>query len=313
MVKFFHIIFTLTFSMLLLTSCEKKSCDDEHEQISFHYNWSELGEVNKKPESMRLIFYPQSASMPIIRDVAADGYIDATLSPGVYQLITFTGKTNRIQFDSMDHFETAQFYLNPQQRSDQVLEQPDQLYGSVLNEFSISIGGNYTLRPTAITKQIIIDLQVNDGIDLIASCDGELSNLASRFLISRREIIPHYPGSHHFDLQKSEQSLQGIIHCFGTDTPASSSEEPIPNTKNMLRLHYKLTTGEEGVLLVDISPSLEDIDSPNVESIEVIIEVEEVEIGMNATLLDWITSTSGSGTVIPQKVINYTKSPKDIE
>lgn len=300
MVRIFHVIFISAFSMILLTSCLKDSCNDKRELISFHYDWSELGEVDKKPESMRLIFYPQPTGTPIIREVASDGYIDAKLPSGTYQLITFTGKTNRIQFDSMDHFETAQFYLNPQQRSDQVIEQPDQIYGSVFNELTVNSGESYTFCPTSITKRIIIDLQVKDGIDLFVSCDGELSNLATRYLICRGEIISHNAGSHHFDLQRSGQLLQGIIHCFGTDTQALSSEEPVPDTKNRLRLHYELTTGEEGVCIIDISPSLEDLGNSDVKSIKVIIKIEDVEVGMNATLSDWIVSTSGSGTVIPQ-------------
>lgn len=234
-----HII-ALIAVVIMLTGCRRhKYYDLEQSYGTLHikFDWEGYTDI---PPGMNLVFYPSEdygegengASGPILQQLQYDGG-KVSLPVGKYDVAIYNDYTYNIQYRGMDHFLTAEAYLNgydrlPLSRTNNSVRsyaEPDIFYVSQIRQLEVT-GHEQTIvvRPELKTLKLFVHIGV-DGVQYVSQADGSITGAASNVILSTGMTSDETASKRIFGFSISNKELYGETKMFLCNNPLTEKYE----------------------------------------------------------------------------------------
>lgn len=257
-------------------------------------------------------FYPAGGDAEcIVCGCDGSGNFEGKLPVGAYRVIATNTSASNVEFTGMDAYESATVYarslvaarmaLGRDASSFNYLEQPANIYSTVVEELVVTAGGVVRKEPSPVLLTRCLSLVFSLQSDLageVVAMSGVLPGVypAMQLCSGRGVQIEQSPGlAVRFGTEGSGSERKAQIFLFGLRDPGYGQAYT-----NRLELELTLADGSSvhtGLDLTDIlSEMIEKNDGSLPLDVSIPIEVEKTDIGIGVEVGEWVYE--GEGGVI---------------
>lgn len=249
----YSIIFTFFSSCLNEIPYRQNSPKDER-KLTFSLCWDSLFHETDPPDSVCFYFYPLSGDPPF-NYICNGSQSTQTIPAGEYQVLAFNCDVEQIQFRNMDTYETAEAFLCPRNKSEDMIPETGMLYGASIDRFSVDENSpaHRTVVPEKLVKRLFFSVNL-ENIENIAECRGHISGISTCVNLSKKVPVGSERGTVPFRTNPTEKGVEANLFVFGA-CPLIENE---PTVQNLLKLDFTFTDGSTSSAQADLTPLLQE-------------------------------------------------------
>lgn len=280
----------------LLAGCAYRLTDEDWEKngkVRVLLNWQiRSGDM---PSRMNYYFYPEGASVPIVRSGEPAGY-EGTLPVGRYRLAVCNPDGNNIELDMYKGYALARAVarsVSSLKASVANVSQPRHLYGGGLDEFVVgSSNDNISeIFPKNLVKQIFLNIRIN-GLQDIERIRGALTGVSPEVHIPSAMALFERTASVSFEPEQTTANLYTTsFSVFGLGNGEEEKEET-----SELSLTVTMKNGEGFTSRTDVSGEVNDAFNQSI-SADIILDLEVSPTGVDGITIKYLGWHEGSGSV----------------
>lgn len=275
-------------SCYILISCEKERNGYSAPNGGAHFslNWSRIWFWQPKPQTVKMLLFPQSGSENQTGEISAEGGTLPTLPVNEYQYIALSGNLTDKFYRGLGNYATAEIYL--QERTDRegvtLVYPPLLLYGSS-GQLSVKPErlSETEVQPVSLVKSLSFRVKII-GNDRVEKCTARLSGVAKGVRLSSR-IPVDCTASTDFELSKPISDFTGQVYVFGFNTTDKSA-----------MLSITCTSGDSRkTVTVDLTDRIELFHTDALScTIEINYDNPDTGLTPSVTITDWQVGNFGN-------------------
>lgn len=264
----FFSIYTVIIGLILL------SCSNEipygktaiKHPISLTLNWDNLITNGNPPDSIYFLFYSTSSSR-VYKFASHKNELHKSLPPGDYQVLVFNYNVKSLEFRNMDKYETAEVALVNQTKTEDIMPEPDLLYGTNIDHFVVGVNNHV---PQKVTPQKLVqNISFKIAVDKIANikeCNGTISGVSSALNLSKNTVVTQAPScTTPINTVHTGEKIIANVLVLGIQP----KEENQPDIQNIVQLNFTLHDGSTASAEIDLTEKMQQVDNNDVD-----IEIE---------------------------------------
>ena len=273
---------------LLLTSCEYKDLCYNHNHygdVNIRFNWEKVPDT--RVGGMTVLFYNMDtpAVEPIRYDFAGMDGGQVRLLPGTYRAVTYNYDTETILYRGMGLYTTLEAYTRESSieegtqltrsgmprasntEDQQVILEPDPLYGAASEPFSIAANGqcDVVLMPESRVHKLTINIINVPNLQYTSQFGGAISGLSPSVMMASGQLGEGVVTEAFTASVMGESTLEMHVRIFG-HCPHAGEGELWPH---ILTIYAILADGTKWFYSIDVSDQMHkqstDPDKPDEE------------------------------------------------
>lgn len=252
--------------------------------FSLTLNWEALPPESNQPDNISFIFY-SSSEKNIYKFNSQKNELKASLPSGTYKVLIFNDNVQGVQFRNMESYEKAEAFLGSQSKAENVMQAPDLLYGTSIDQFIVNKNQDITqeITPQKLVQNISFKIAV-DKITEVKECSGTISGVSSALNLSKNAIVQEAPScTTPITATHTGTAIIANVVVLGIQPKCEAQ----PDIQNIVKLNFTLHDGTTATAETDLTEKMQQTDNKDIEiEIESHIDPNGV-ITLTATVSVW--------------------------